>query len=187
MSVPPTEADCRSTPQTGSPTALRARAWISLLVLVAVCAFLDVLAKDWAFERVSENGGRPITVIDGFFYIVHATNTGAMWSLFQGVQREVWIVIRGGVFLILLSLVLRNMPTALWARLGFAFVLAGALGNLHDNLLFEDGAVRDWLRFDFGDWSFPIFNLADTFICIGAPLLLLHFYKQDDNPRESAA
>jgi len=157
----------------GGAASLSSWVWFFSFVLLGTLA--DIATKSWAFGAVPPGPQGRITVIEGFFYIVRATNTGAMWSLFQGVEREIWIAVRGGVFLVLLGMVLRMRPTSLTARAGFALVLAGALGNLYDNVFFDEGAVRDWLRFDFGEWTFPIFNLADAFICIGAPLLLLHF------------
>ena len=185
MSSPTIEAEGHAMAASPAQSSTRMRTWLLFLLIVFSCALLDVATKDWAFEMVPSPYSEPVAVIDGFFYIVHATNTGAMWSLFQDVQSEFWIAIRGGVFLILLTLVLRSMPKPRWARLGFALVLAGALGNLHDNLFCEGGAVRDWLRFDFWGWPFPIFNVADSCICVGAPLLLIYFYRLDQKPKVS--
>jgi len=148
--------------------------------VMGVGALADLLTKHWAFGAVrSPLPADQVAVIDGFFYITRTTNPGAMWSLLQEWSAQVWVLIRGSVFLVLFLVYLRQRPRALWVRLGFALVLAGALGNLYDNAFAQEGYVRDWLKFVFWGWTFPIFNLADTFICVGAPLLLIHFYRSE--------
>jgi signal peptidase II len=56
-------------------------------------------------------------------------------------------------------------------RCGLALALGGALSNALDRALY--GAVADFFHFHWGDWSFYIFNLADTAISLGVVLLLL--------------
>lgn len=148
---------------------------------MAVGAAADVLTKSWAFSLSPPPPSSGLPVIDGFLHVHNTENSGAMWSLFQGVQREVWVAIRGGVFLLLGWVFVRNPPARLWAVMGFALVLAGALGNLYDNVFHTEGRVRDWIGLHFGSYTFPIFNLADTQICVGAPLLLLHFYGEGES------
>lgn len=50
-------------------------------------------------------------------------------------------------------------------------ILGGAIGNFLDRALY--GEVVDFLQFNFGNWTFPIFNLADSGICIGVALVIL--------------
>lgn len=52
------------------------------------------------------------------------------------------------------------------------FLLAGAVGNLYDRLVF--GAVRDWIALP----RFPVFNLADVFLTIGVIILIVHYRKR---------
>ena len=54
---------------------------------------------------------------------------------------------------------------------GLALIIGGALGNIVDR--FRAGAVLDFLDFHYKTMHWPAFNLADTFICIGAFLLIL--------------
>jgi signal peptidase II len=80
------------------------------------------------------------------------------------------------VWLLFKSALGRGATTA-----AFALILAGALGNLYDNLALEPrtsghpfGAVRDFIDVYFAvwDWHFPTFNVADSCITVGALLLL---------------
>ena len=57
------------------------------------------------------------------------------------------------------------------AHAGYALIIAGALGNLIDRFLF--GYVIDYSLFYTETWSFAVFNLADSFITIGAGLVIL--------------
>lgn len=59
----------------------------------------------------------------------------------------------------------------LWARVGFTLVFGGALGNLIDRLV--HGHVVDFILFHTPHWSFAVFNLADSFITVGAALIIL--------------
>ena len=67
---------------------------------------------------------------------------------------------------------------------GYALIIAGAIGNLVDRLLF--GYVIDYVLFYTATWSFAVFNLADSFITIGAGLVildeLLGFGREDTRP-----
>jgi signal peptidase II len=51
-----------------------------------------------------------------------------------------------------------------------ALVLAGAIGNLIDRLVF--GYVIDFFHLFYQNWHYPAFNIADSVICIGAGLLI---------------
>ena len=114
---------------------------------------------------VSENSS--LTVIPGFFQLTRVNNTGAAFGIFRG----------AGIFLILVTLVSTTFFLGYllvkWDQLrriqrwAWTLVIAGALGNLHDRLIYH--YVVDFL--DFRVW--PVFNLADSFVCVGALLVFL--------------
>ena len=56
-------------------------------------------------------------------------------------------------------------------RFGIVIVIAGAIGNLIDRLIY--GYVVDFI--DFYLINFPVFNIADCLVCIGAGMLLIHY------------
>ena len=62
-------------------------------------------------------------------------------------------------------------------------LIGGIIGNLFDRIVY--GKVIDFLSFKFGTYSFPVFNLADTFICIGIFLLIVDFLRGDLNGNKS--
>lgn len=59
----------------------------------------------------------------------------------------------------------------------YALVLAGALGNLYDRLAY--GYVVDFLHVFYKTWNFPVFNIADSAICVGAGLLLIDAFLEE--------
>lgn len=152
------------------------------LAILAGGVALDLWTKALAFDAVPQEHSRPIEVVKDFFYIAHAENDGGMWSLFQGLPVWVWIALRGVVAVLIFVYWLTHPGFPKYVDLAFAFVLAGALGNLHDNST-GNGKVRDFLRFEFWGWPFPTFNAADSMICVGAGLLLIHFTFQDAGKR----
>lgn len=112
-----------------------------------------------------------IPVIGNFFVITSSRNTGAAFGILQG---KTWFfVIVTTIVVIGIIWYLRKvrsegrklLPTAL------ALVLGGALGNFIDRLV--TGEVVDFLQFNFGSYTFPIFNIADSCIVIGVGLIIL--------------
>ncbi|MFB4326464.1 signal peptidase II [Paenibacillus sp. JNUCC32] len=112
-----------------------------------------------------------IPVIGDFFLITSSRNRGAAFGILQD---QLWffiivtIIVVGGIVWYLRKVSKEGrklLPTAL------ALVLGGALGNFIDRLIM--GEVVDFLQFNFGSYTFPIFNIADSCIVIGVGLIIL--------------
>ena len=151
---------------------------------VAVAVFIaDQLSKYFIFRFVAENGA-PYRVTD-FFNIVAAFNKGVSFSMFDG--GGIW----GRVILILFALGV-VLFLALWMKdekstfvqICLAMIIGGAMGNVTDRLRL--GAVYDFLDFHIGIYHWPAFNVADSFICIGACLIVCHalFFKKKTSLKE---
>ena len=114
-----------------------------------------------------------IPVIDGFFSLHYVRNTGSAFSFLADKSWGITVlsVISGvlGLMVIVLMIIACIKHLKL---LGFAFSLiaAGAFGNLIDRVRLK--YVIDYLRFDFGNYTFPIFNLADICAVVGTFILL---------------
>ncbi|QRM54019.1 signal peptidase II [Sinorhizobium sp. BG8] len=98
-------------------------------------------------------------------------NFGVAFSMLSGME---------GWFIVGLRLVVVGFVVWLWRRtpvhhgfahFGYALIIAGAIGNLVDRLLF--GFVIDYVLFHTQTWSFAVFNLADSFISVGAGFVIL--------------
>ncbi|SYX82598.1 signal peptidase II [Paenibacillus alvei] len=112
-----------------------------------------------------------ISVIGDFFLITSHRNTGAAFSILEN-QRWFFIVITIVVVIGLVWYMQKiKHQSGVILPLGLSLILGGAIGNFIDRLL--TGEVVDFLQFNFGSYTFPIFNVADMGICIGVGLVLL--------------
>jgi len=106
-----------------------------------------------------------------FFALYHTRNTGIAFSFLSGMSDTVMVIFTGAVMVFIGWLALRTERHQWIARLGFALLLGGALGNIIDRAML--GYVVDYFLFHTPSWSFAVFNLADVFITIGAGLVIL--------------
>jgi signal peptidase II len=119
-----------------------------------------------------------LTVIPGFFNIVHTENPGiafGMLSNASGVWRDVLLIGFSAAVLVAISAVLLRAQMDAVLRTGLGFILGGAFGNLYDRIV--NGTVTDFLEAHAGQHYFPAFNVADSAITIGACLLLLDMWR----------
>jgi len=138
--------------------------WIAGLVFA-----IDQLAK-WIVSTQMELY-QQIPIVGNFFLLTSIRNPGAAFGILKG-QSLFFIIITIAVVSGLIWYIERNKrsgKTLLLAALGL--VLGGALGNFVDRAAF--GEVVDFLQFNFGSYTFPIFNFADTGIVIGVGLIML--------------
>lgn len=114
------------------------------------------------------------TVIDNFFYLHYVRNTGSAFSLFADTSWGIYLLsaislVFGLVLLGIMVFSFLNEYNKIGICLGL--ISSGAFGNLVDRFSLQ--YVIDFLRFDFGSYTFPIFNLADCFAVIGTILLIV--------------
>lgn len=106
-----------------------------------------------------------------FLALYRTYNTGIAFSMFSSFGDTGLILLSLAVIAFVLFLAFRTDCKQVLARLGFALIIGGALGNLIDRTVY--GHVIDYILFHTPVWSFAVFNLADTFITIGACLVIL--------------
>lgn len=117
--------------------------------------------------------GERITIIDGFFDITSVHNTGAAWSMLEG--QMLVFAIASIVALILMILFYRSTSKEEFlTRSGLILMISGTIGNFYDRLIFQ--YVRDFLSFNLFGYPFPVFNVADICLCVGAGIILLAFF-----------
>ncbi len=122
-----------------------------------------------------------------FFALFRTNNTGIAFSMFGNLGAVPLSVITLAVSAFVVFLWYKTPETDRIARIGFALILGGALGNLIDRVAL--GHVVDYFLFHTPVWSFAVFNLADSFITIGAGLVLLQellrWFAPHDGAQES--
>jgi signal peptidase II len=145
-----------------------------LLLISAIVIFLDRLTKTLVVARIPIGGAVP--VIPGILRITHWTNEGAAFSLFADTASPHtvrWALIAFSVLaaLVVLAAMIRLGSAFSLTTVALALVFAGALGNVHDRIVY--GSVVDFIEVHIFSYHWPDFNVADSSIVTGACLLLL--------------
>jgi signal peptidase II len=142
-------------------------------ILIAVIVALDQASKA-GFRTLFGDEGPDAVEILPFANIVAVWNYGISFGLFNSGQPSwyrtaIFTIVSLGI-VALLVLWLASAQTRP-AQTGLALIIAGALGNVIDRLIF--GAVFDFMQFHTEDFYAPAFNLADAAIAVGMALLLI--------------
>ena len=149
----------------------RARALHFFLALVVVC--VDRVTKRLVASHIAMY--THIQIIPGFFRLTHTENTGAAFSLFADSPahwKTVFLIGFSLVAMVIVSVLLWKQTRALTvAGIALSLILGGAVGNLWDRM--ASGRVVDFLLFYVKQYQWPVFNLADSSIVVGATLLVI--------------
>ncbi|MDR1531887.1 MAG: signal peptidase II [Clostridiales bacterium] len=135
---------------------------------IALLVTLDQVTKFLAVRLLRPVAS--ITIIEGIFDLCYVENDGAAFGIMQGWRWffvPLTVVILAAVFLYYRSLA-KTKQTG-WTRFALILIAAGALGNCIDR--FRTGYVVDFFRVRFID--FPVFNVADCCLVVGALLFAL--------------
>jgi signal peptidase II len=151
-----------------------------------ILALLVVLLDRWTKRMVAAHIAMytHIQVIPGFFRITHTENTGAAFSLFADSPSHWKTVLLIGfslIAMVIVSVLLWRQARALTITgIALSLILGGAVGNLWDRV--ASGRVVDFLLFYVRSYQWPVFNLADSAIVVGASLLVIEilFHKASD-------
>lgn len=142
------------------------------LLLSAVLIVLDQLSKWWALATL-QPAGVPHPVIPGLLNWTLVYNPGAAFSFLamgSGWQRWLFVALALVISAVLVAWLART-PRRDWrTALPLALVVGGAIGNLIDRL--HAARVTDFIDFYFRDWHYPVFNVADCGVTVGAVLLV---------------
>lgn len=141
-------------------------------IFLAVVVFVaDTITKIAAAEWLKKIGTIPI--INDIFHLTYVENRGMAFGMFKG-GRIGFIIATILIMAVLVMLFVRTKKgnRTAWLKGGTALVLSGAVGNLTERIF--EGFVIDFL--DFRIINFPVFNIADIAVCVGAAMLIIHFF-----------
>ena len=156
-------------------------------ILAIICGILiiagDQLTKYLVTVMMEQN--EVITVIPGILNLNRIIpNSGAAFGIFAG-QTWFLITITCIIMVICVCMLVRKTFQSKWMFWSLVLVLSGGIGNLIDRI-FRGGNVIDFLEFGFID--FPVFNVADCAVCVGAFMIVVYFimdfvkdYKREKN------
>ena len=175
------------------------RAVVTALIVTFVVIGVDLIGKALAFRFVA---GAPVSpesvpdheavgVIPYILSLKLVPNRGAVFGIGQG-HRLVFVLVGVVAVIVVVIAFVRSAAHRRFLHVALALILAGALGNLYDRVIF--GMVRDmlWLfpgvKLPFGltwpgsgsDELYPwVFNIADASLLIGLGILMLGMYRED--------
>ena len=143
---------------------------IIAIIVSFVMLIIDQLTKLLTLSHL-QNGIKSVTVIDGILSFSYRGNNGAGFSILSG-RTEFLVLFTFVALAVILYLLIKGTYRSHLTDWGFTLIISGGLGNLIDRL-FRNGVVVDFINLDFID--FPVFNVADICVTVGAGLIILYF------------
>jgi len=146
--------------------------WLTLVMLIADQVTKIIISTQMKLYESIE--------LIPVFKITYVHNYGAAFSFLTdagGWQRWFFSIIAITISALLIWWLKKLPATNKLLGSAYALVLAGALGNLYDRLSY--GYVVDFLHVFYKTWNFPVFNIADSAICVGAGLLLIDAFLEE--------
>ena len=148
-----------------------------LFVFLSVFVIIFDQITKFAVLKIFQYAER-LNIIPNFFDLTLVFNPGAAFSFLSnqnGWQKYFFMFLAFVVSFYLIYAVFKK-HFGLLGSIGAMMIVGGAIGNVIDRLI--HGQVVDFLLFYLGNHYYPAFNVADSFICIGAGLLLLESAKK---------
>ena len=148
---------------------------VAYLIISGGVFMIDQTTKSWAAHTLRHDGDR--TLIGGFLNFTYAENPGVAFSMLdqQGTAGRWGLSVVACIAAVLVLYFFWRTPRTDDRILGsLALLLAGIVGNVVDRLRL--GFVIDFVDVQFGNWHYPVFNVADAAICIGAALLMIDLF-----------
>lgn len=136
------------------------------LVYSILIAIIDQIIKKIVIANITFNSS--IVIIKDFFNVTLVKNTGAAFSILSN-NTTLLIIFNFLILLYILKEFIYKRKLQLIETICFSLLLGGIIGNLIDRVFLF--GVIDYLDFNIFNYRFPIFNLADICICIGAFIL----------------
>ena len=132
---------------------------------------LDQVSKYYIMEHVLSEYA--LVSYTSYFNLVRAWNTGVSFSMFNN-WGMLGTIVLSTVALLIVSFLIYWLYTEKIKiiQISLGFIIGGAIGNVIDRIRL--GAVFDFLDFHINGHHWPAFNVADSFICIGATLIVIH-------------
>lgn len=140
--------------------------WISLALLAVV---LDQVTKILAVKYLMPVDTVPI--IKSVLHLTYLENTGAAFGSLKN-SRWVFLAVSTFAIIALVFYMFRFKPKNRVLSAGLAFIIGGGIGNMIDRI--AKGYVVDFI--DFRLVNFAVFNVADSFVCVGAALVIIYIF-----------
>lgn len=147
---------------------------IMSVITVVLTVLLDTLSKNLAIISLKDTGETDFALIPGILHFTYHENKGAAFGMLSD-SRWVFMSISSIAIIAIAVYLFCNKENSILLSLSLSMILGGGIGNMIDRVCL--GYVVDFINFKI--INFPIFNIADTFVTIGAALLISYLFKQD--------
>lgn len=137
-----------------------------IFILSFIMLIIDQLSKIIVINNIEPSTG--IKLINNFLYITFVKNEGAAFSILQG-GRIFFIVLSIFVLVIMIKYIFDDKNIRKIEVLSYSLLISGIFGNLIDRIVY--GYVVDFIDIYLFGYDFPVFNVADMCIVIGAVVL----------------
>ena len=135
--------------------------------VIAGCVGLDQLTKVLIVR--SYELGESHEIIKGVIDFTHVQNKGAAWGMLSD-NRWVFIAISAVLIVVLPIILYKYRRVHALFGISMSFIIGGAIGNMIDRIFC--GYVTDFIEFSFV--NFPVFNVADCFVTVGAVMMFIY-------------
>jgi signal peptidase II len=145
------------------------------IISVVKYAALDQASKWWVKSMLTAKAGYTMH-ITSFLSLVYSWNHGISFGLFReyhAMSNKIFLVINSIIIIYIWKLLFNAKSYK--SYIGLSLIIGGAVGNLIDR--FVNGAVFDFIYFHYNNFYFPAFNIADSFIFIGAAIVIYEYYR----------
>ena len=141
-----------------------------LIGIIAAIVALDQWSK-WKI-KTSYDLYHSEPIIQDFFHFTYVTNDGMAFGLSFPGGKQVLLFVTLALTGVIIWMLWKEKNSHNLIRYGLSFILAGAIGNMIDRVLY--GKVVDFLDIMVGDFHWYIFNVADSAVTTGMILFILH-------------
>jgi signal peptidase II len=150
-------------------------------IIAVIIIGIDQVTK-WLIVKNMELG-ESITVIENFIYITSHRNRGAAWGILQG-QMWFFYIITTIVIIGIIYYIQKYTKENKVMGIALGLMLGGAIGNFIDRLFRKE--VVDFINTYIFSYDFPIFNVADSALCVGVVLLFIQMLLEGKQEKEKA-
>lgn len=150
---------------------------VAYIIMALLIIAADQMSKIGIASRFQP--GEQKLIIDKVLSFTYVQNRGAAFGILQG-ARVFFLVLTAVMFIAAAIYIIKVRPKSRLEKTAIAFIAGGALGNMIDRAVL--GYVRDFIATEFID--FPVFNIADCFVCIGAFLYIIYVFMEEKSQKE---
>jgi signal peptidase II len=161
----------------GSSRVVQTRKWGRFALIVGGAITADIMTKYAIVNSLLMY--QQVDVIGSYLRLTYIHNAGAAFGISAGVYSRALLAVLGFIALAALTLMFSRTPAQQRGRLNaIALICGGAIGNLGNRIVIRSGVV-DWIDVGVGSVRWPVFNVADIAVTLGAVFLATSLWREE--------